>query len=74
MKNKKNIKKIISVIAKILNVPPNKISIKSKANDFKTWDSLAQIKIILAVEKIINKKISSSKIGDLNSIKSILKL
>ena len=34
-------------------------------------DSLAQIKIILEIEKITKKKIQTSKVGDLNSIKAI---
>lgn len=73
MINNKEIKKILETIAKILGEPIKKISIKSKSIDFKAWDSLAQIKIILAVERIVKKKIPSSKIADLNSIRSIIK-
>ena len=71
MHNNKDIKKIILSISKILNEPVSKINLRSRAEDFKNWDSLAHIKIIIAVEKIIKKKIPSSKIGDLNSIKAI---
>tara|TARA_A100001011_G_C13660598_1_gene575436 strand:- start:26 stop:259 length:234 start_codon:yes stop_codon:yes gene_type:complete len=65
------IKNIILSISKIINEPLKKINISSKATDFKKWDSLAHIRIILEIEKISKKKVPSSKVGDLNSIKAI---
>ena len=43
----------------------------SKSDDFAKWDSLAQKRIILEIEKISKKKIKTSKISELNSIKAI---
>lgn len=71
MGKNKYLNEIMNAISKILGVSLKKININSKSKDFRTWDSLAQIKIILAIEKITKKKIPSSKIADLNSIKSI---
>ena len=65
------IKKIIISISKIINEPAERINMNSKALDFSKWDSLAHIKIILEIEKITKKKIPSSKVGELNSIKAI---
>ncbi|OUV60236.1 MAG: hypothetical protein CBC88_02975 [Candidatus Pelagibacter sp. TMED128] len=71
MANNKDIKKIIVSISRIINTPINKINKNSKAEDFKKWDSLAHIKIILEIERITKKRIPSSKVADLNSIKAI---
>ena len=71
MTNNTEIEKIILSISKIINEPVTKINMNSKALDFSKWDSLAQIKIILEIEKITKKKIQTSKVGELNSIKAI---
>ena len=73
MTDNKEIKKIILSISKIINEPVNKININSKSKDFRKWDSLSHIKIILDIEKITKKRIPSSKVADLNSIKAISK-
>ncbi len=69
--SKSEIQKIKQAIAKILNEPEINISNDSKADDFAKWDSLAHIRIILEIEKISKKKIKTSKISELNSIKAI---
>ena len=69
--SKSEIQKIKQAIAKILNEPEINISNDSKADDFAKWDSLAHIRIILEIEKISKKKIKTSKIIELNSIKAI---
>lgn len=69
--SKSEIQKIKQAIAKILNEPEINISNDSKSDDFAKWDSLAQIRIILEIEKISKKKIKTSKISELNSIKAI---
>ena len=65
------IQKIKQAIAKILNEPEINILPNSKSDDFAKWDSLAHIRIILEIEKISKKKIKTSKISELNSIKAI---
>lgn len=69
--SKSEIQKIKQAIAKILNEPEINILPNSKSDDFAKWDSLAQIRIILEIEKISKKKIKTSKISELNSIKAI---
>jgi len=53
-------KKVIKLISKIINVSPSKISKNSCANDFDTWDSLSHVRIILELEKIKKKKITTT--------------
>jgi acyl carrier protein len=63
---------IISIISKHIKVVEKDIDINSKSSDFYQWDSLAQVNIILEIEKQTNIKIGASKMGELTSIKSIL--
>jgi len=64
--------KIISLVSRSTGIPEKDININSKSNDFDKWDSLANVKIILEIEKMINKRVNVSKMGELTSIKSIL--
>ena len=70
--SKINLELIISIISKHIKVAEKDININSKSSDFYQWDSLAQVNIILEIEKKINKEVSASKMGELTSIKSIL--
>ena len=63
---------IISIISKHIKVTEKEININSKSSDFYQWDSLAQVNIILEVEKKTNLDIKASKMGELTSVKSIL--
>ena len=63
---------IISIISKHIKVAKKNIDINSKSSDFYQWDSLAQVNIILDIEKQTNKEIGASKMGELTSIKLIL--
>ena len=67
-----NLEQVISIVSQTTKIPKKKININSKSFDFYIWDSLAQINIIIAIEKKIKKKINISKISELTSIKSIL--
>jgi acyl carrier protein len=67
-----NLDQVISIVSQTTKIPKKKININSKSSDFYRWDSLAQINIIITIEKKIKKKINISKISELTSIKSIL--
>ena len=70
--SKIDLEQVISIVSKNIKVHVKDININSKSSDFYQWDSLAQVNIILEIEKKINKEISASKMGELTSIKSIL--
>tara|TARA_B100000674_G_C37517777_1_gene767893 strand:+ start:332 stop:559 length:228 start_codon:yes stop_codon:yes gene_type:complete len=67
-----NLDLIISIVSKHTKVAKKDINIDSKSSDFYQWDSLAQVNIILDIEKQTNKEIGASKMGELTSIKLIL--
>ena len=67
----KVIEKIILSISKILNEPIKNVTMASKSDDFNRWDSLTHVRIMLEIEKITKKKIETSKISELNSVRAI---
>ena len=70
--SKIDLKQVISIVSKNIKVHVKDININSKSSDFYQWDSLAQVNIILEIEKKINKEIGARKMGELTSVKSIL--
>ena len=69
-KNKLN--KIIEIISETIQAPKSKININSKSCDFVKWDSLSQVTMMIKIESFIKKKINTSKISELNSVKKII--
>ena len=67
----KNITKIISVI---FNLPENEIDKGFSMSGYEKWDSLAHIKIVMALETEFNIKFTDAEIALLTDIKSIDKL
>jgi len=67
-----DLQQVISIVSRNIKVSVKDINLNSKSSDFYQWDSLAQVNIILEIEKNINKEIGASKMGELTSIKSIL--
>ena len=49
--SKIDLKLIISIVSKHIKVVEADIDINSKSSDFYQWDSLAQVNIILDIEK-----------------------
>ena len=72
MTQKIKIEEIISIISSKISVSDKDINENSKSSDFYKWDSLAQLNIILEIEKKIEKKIDASMMGELTSVKSII--
>ena len=54
-------------------IDKKKINEKTQFDSFESWDSLAQIKIILEIENKYKIKFNLSKIIDLKSVNLILK-
>lgn len=68
----KRIKDVLEIISKNTGIKKNLINEKSIMSDFSKWDSIAQVKIMIELENKIKKKISTSKISELDSVKKIL--
>ena len=72
MNTKIQIEEIYTIICSKISVSKNELNENSKSSDFYKWDSLAQLNIILEIEKKINKKIDASMMSELTSVKSII--
>lgn len=70
--SKINLNQIISIVSKVVGVPSEQLDINSESSNFYKWDSLAQLNIVIEIEKKINKKIDASMMGELISIKLIV--
>lgn len=68
-----NFNKIAKIIAKHTRVAQKSITLDTTVETIERWDSLSHIKIIVDVEKDFDLKIDTSIIGELNSVKSIIK-
>lgn len=66
-----NKKKIIEIVSRHTKVSSKKIDDNSSTENIETWDSLAQLRIILELENITNIKVPTSSYGDYNSIEKI---
>ena len=49
--SKIDLEQVISIVSKNIKVPVKDINMNSKSSDFYQWDSLAQVNIILELEK-----------------------
>lgn len=70
---KLNLENLLIIISESTGIKINDLNSDSCANDFAKWDSLAHVKLMLEIQKANGKKISTSKMSELNSVKSILK-
>ena len=55
--SKINLKQIISIVSKIVGVPSEQLDINSESSNFYKWDSLAQLNIIIEIEKKLAKRL-----------------
>ena len=62
-----------ATIVKILKVTENEITENTKSSEIKKWDSLAHINIIIDLENKFKKKVSTSKIDELDSVEKLIK-
>ena len=71
----KNFEKNLKVIlAKFLNVNIKKINYKTSTKNNSSWDSLANLNILIDVEKKYKIRFSKKEINELNSYNNYLKL
>ena len=76
MENNKNkiLKKIQPIFHKIFENKKLKINYKSSSLSIKGWDSLAQISLIVGIERLFNIKFTVSELADLKNVGEIIDL
>lgn len=74
MTNDKIFEEISNIISKTLNIKVNDLNLNSGKNNILKWDSLNQVKIILAIEENYKIKFGTDNFEDLNNIKKIVEV
>ena len=75
MKKKPSKVDILKIISKILKMSPKKIEKIDDYTKMESWDSLAQLDIISAIDKKLNGRIGKIKnIAEIKSVKKIISL
>ena len=73
MKNKISKEDILKIISKILKISPKQIEKIDNYEKMESWDSLAQLDIISAIDKKLNGKIGKVKnIAEIKSVKKVI--
>lgn len=73
MKNKISKEDILKIISKILKISTKEIEKIDNYEKMDSWDSLAQLDIISAIDKKLNGKISKVKnIAEIKSVKKVI--
>jgi acyl carrier protein len=66
--------KVISIIAKVLNVPTSDITPDTEIGEPDEWDSLHNLTIFTELEKAFNVKITQEMMMDLEDVSDIINL
>ena len=75
MKKKPSKADILKIISKILKMSPQKIEKIDDYTKMESWDSLAQLDIISAIDKKLNGRIGKIKnVAEIKSVKKIISL
>lgn len=64
--------KLKEIFADIFNTHKEKISLKTRQNELKDWDSLGQLRLMMAIEERFNISFTIEEIASLNSFERIL--
>lgn len=59
------------IVASALDIAKDKINDNSSVNDILCWDSMGQVKIVLALELRCDAEVSDEKLESLTSIQNI---
>jgi len=76
MKDKKEeiLKRMTPIFCKVFDSNKLEINYDSSARTIKKWDSLAQISLIVGIERLFNIKFTVSELADLKNVGEIIDL
>ena len=66
--------KIIELIARVLNVPKDDVTLETEIGELDEWDSLRNVQIIAQLENEFEVKITPDMIMDLEDVSDIVGL
>ena len=63
--------KIMTILAEVLEISPDRVNLNTEPNQLEEWDSLAHLKLIMKLEQELNISISMEEVSELTSIDKI---
>jgi len=70
----KRVLAIVSLVAAVLNVPETEIRLETSADNFSSWDSLAQLRICMAFEERFGVELGMEAIAQATSVAKLAAL
>ncbi len=64
--------KLKEIFATTFNTQSDKITLQTKQNEFENWDSLGQLRLIMAVEEAFNVSFAIDEIASMTTFERIL--
>ena len=64
---------VVSIVADTFGLEPNETVYSLALGDIKAWDSLGHLRLMMAIEHVLDIRIPSAKMGDLTSVERIAK-
>ena len=65
--------KVFEIIANVLNVNVNEITLESTVGDFPSWDSLGQLNILQSVQDEVDVEFEPEEMMDIEDVNDIIK-
>lgn len=66
--------KLIEIFIDIFDLTPNQVTSSLKKDDVVKWDSLAQMELVIALERKFDINLNIEEVVKLDSMKEIIKL
>jgi acyl carrier protein len=63
-----------SVLAQALNVAVEKVDESARIGELESWDSLGHMRLVLEIEKVLGRELSTGEIVELGSLADVEKL
>ena len=65
-------KKVFEIVARIMGVPVEVVSLESSPETLENWDSLRHMKLILAIEESLDVQFRDEDIVGIKSVRDLL--
>ncbi|MCL9662463.1 acyl carrier protein [Paenibacillus hunanensis] len=66
------VEQILNIVAAIMEVPVEQVTLESVKSDFEKWDSLGQLNLIMEIESVFEISIPIDHIANVDSVQAII--
>ncbi len=65
-------RRLLTLVAEVLDVPPERVSLETRAEELEEWDSLGHLRVLLAVEEEFEIAVDMDVAPELDSMNRLL--